>query len=165
MRNTSINIQKIIYLSLLVLGSYFYGQVRLANSIAISSAANSSAFIDASSDPSYNATTNVGKGLLFPRTNLATFTSFSEGTFGQSTNYPFFYDGFVVYNTATTGVAGVGATEGTLCRGLWYYDNPSGTINGGTWRPFEPTACSIPRSSNPIFTNLKQQANSNNFLK
>ncbi|CAA7390373.1 hypothetical protein CHRY9393_02678 [Chryseobacterium fistulae] len=43
MRNTSINIQKIIYLSLLVLGSYFYGQIRLANSIAISSAANSSA--------------------------------------------------------------------------------------------------------------------------
>ncbi|CAA7386813.1 hypothetical protein [Chryseobacterium fistulae] len=146
MKNTFVSVKKITYLVLLVMGSYFYGQVRIANSIAIASAANSSAFIDASSNTSYNGTTNIGKGLIFPRADLSTFTSFSQGNFGEEENYPFFYDGFMIYNTATTGVAGVGSTEGTLCRGLWYYDNPSNTINGGTWKALDPTACSMPRS-------------------
>ncbi|CAA7390374.1 FISUMP domain-containing protein [Chryseobacterium fistulae] len=143
MKQKFISIKRILFFSFLILGNYFYSQIRISNSIAISSAPNSSAFIDASSNPSYNSTTNIGKGLLFPRTDLTTFTAFSQAPFGIANNYPFLYDGFILFNTATSGVAGVGSTEGTLCRGFWYYDNPSNLLNGGTWKPVRPDLCTV----------------------
>ncbi|RNA60798.1 hypothetical protein D1631_02030 [Chryseobacterium nematophagum] len=143
MKQKFISIKRILFFSFLILGNYFYSQIRISNSIAISSAPNSSAFIDASSNPSYNSTTNIGKGLLFPRTDLTTFINFLQPTFGLPNNYPSLYDGIILFNTATSGVAGVGSTEGTLCRGFWYYDNPSNVIDGGTWRPVRPDLCTI----------------------
>ncbi|CAA7194993.1 hypothetical protein CHRY9293_01255 [Chryseobacterium potabilaquae] len=65
MKNIFIKTKKVILLILLASGSYFYSQVRIANSTANSSAAHSSAFIGASSNPIYNATSNVGKGYYF----------------------------------------------------------------------------------------------------
>lgn len=115
--------------------NFSHAQIRIVNSVNNSSANNSSAFIDASSNSTTNATTNVGKGLLFPRTDLTTFTSLSGTPVGIRTSYPTRFDGMVVYNTATSGVAGVGETQGTLTPGFWYYDNKSNTVNGGTWRP------------------------------
>jgi hypothetical protein len=41
----------------------------------------------------------------------------------------------IVYNTATSGTAGVGSTQGTLSPGFWYYENKSATNTGGTWKP------------------------------
>jgi hypothetical protein len=41
----------------------------------------------------------------------------------------------VVYNIATSGVAGVGTTIGTLTPGYWYYDNKTLSTTGGTWKP------------------------------
>ncbi|RNA60797.1 hypothetical protein D1631_02025 [Chryseobacterium nematophagum] len=163
MKHTSINIKKITLLASLILGSYFYGQIRISNSTAVSSAANSSAFIDASSNPSYNGTTNIGKGLLFPRTDLTAFATFSQGPFGIGNNYPTYYDGFIVFNTADSGVAGVGATEGTLCRGYWYYDNPSNTINGGTWKPVRP--CSVTPPTTTVQLNCSGAVNLGGNLK
>ncbi|MGN7757221.1 hypothetical protein ACTJIV_07065 [Chryseobacterium sp. 22532] len=110
-------------------------QVRFTNRDANSSSINSSAFIDASSAVNNNATSNVGKGLLYPRTDLSTFTAFGGSPVGIPNSYPTFYDGFVVYNTKVGDTAGVGATQGTLTAGFWYYDNKSKTINGGTWKP------------------------------
>jgi hypothetical protein len=114
-----------------------FGQVRIVNSNANSAAANSSAFIDASSNNTTNPTGNIGKGLLFPRTDLTAFTSFSfASTTGIPTNYPTRFDGMIVYNTATGGVAGVGATSEPLFPGFWYYENKSTTsVTGGTWKP------------------------------
>lgn len=114
--------------------SFSYAQVRIVNSATNSAVNNSSSFIDASSNSTTNATTNVGKGLIFPRTDLATFTAFSGSPVGLGTSFPTRFDGMIVYNTSTGGVAGVGATEGTLTPGFWYYDNKSATTNGGTWR-------------------------------
>ncbi len=112
-----------------------YGQVRINNTTSNTSAPNSSAFIDASSNPLSNGTTNIGKGLLFPTTDLTTFTSFSGSPVGIPNSYPTHYDGLIVYNTAASGSAGVGSTDGELSEGFWYYDNKSGTTNGGTWKP------------------------------
>lgn len=112
-----------------------YGQVRIVNSANNTAAINSSAFIDASSNAAINSSTNLGKGLLYPRVDLVSFTSFGGTPTGISSSYPTLYDGLVVYNTATAGVAGVGMTHGTLSAGFWYYDNKSGTLNGGTWKP------------------------------
>ena len=130
--------KNIKYLSLLVslfITTISYGQVRIANSAANSAPANISAFIDASSNNTYNTSTNVGKGLLFPRVDLTKFNAFG-GTTGVPTSIPNHYDGFIVYNIAESGEAGVGNTEGTLSRGFWYYDNPSSTLTGGTWKQF-----------------------------
>ena len=126
----------------LFLASYGYGQVRMVNGNQLAAALNSSAFFDASSDNANNISTTQGKGLLYPRTDLTQFTTFGgvsgNGNNPPAGNYPTRYDGFIVYNTANSGVAGVGATEGTLCRGFWYYDNPTTTLSGGTWRPSRP---------------------------
>jgi hypothetical protein len=119
-----------------------YGQVRISNDINSIAVANSSAFIDASSNSIYNQSTNVGKGLLYPRTDLAAFTAFSGVPTGVPTSYPTLYDGLIVYNTKDGGVAGVGLTEGTLCRGFWYYDNPTSMLNDGTWRSLYPCSSS-----------------------
>ncbi|RMZ59058.1 hypothetical protein D1632_15985 [Chryseobacterium nematophagum] len=151
MKNKFVNLKKILPLVFLLAVSSFYGQVRISNSILNTVAPNSSAFIDASSNPEYNLSRNVGKGLLYPRTDLTTFTAFSGVPVGIPNSYPSYYDGFVLFNTATSGTAGVGATDGTLCRGFWYYDNPSNNVTGGTWRPFRPDLCS---PTNPIVTAL-----------
>ena len=126
----------IVLLSLLIVSSYSYGQIRIANNANNSSAANSSAFIDASSNTTYNTSSNVGKGLLFPRVDLSTFTAFSYSGAFIPNNYPNRFDGFIVYNTAESGVAGVANTEGTLTPGFWYYENKTTNITGGTWKPF-----------------------------
>ncbi|RNA62861.1 hypothetical protein D1631_13425 [Chryseobacterium nematophagum] len=152
MKNKFINLEKVLSMAFFLMIGYFYGQVRIANSANNQAAANSSAFIDASSNPAYNLSPNVGKGLLYPRTDLTTFAAFSQAAFGLANNYPYYYDGFMVFNTAVTGVAGVGSTEGTLCRGFWYYDNPTTNITGGTWKPFRPDLCSS--IINPTVTTL-----------
>ncbi len=115
--------------------NFSFGQVRIVNSATNQAVNNSSAFIDASSNSTTNGTANVGKGLIFPRTDLTTFTSFSGTPVGIGTSFPTRFDGMIVYNTATSGVAGVGSTSEPLFAGFWYYDNKSTTVNGGTWRP------------------------------
>ena len=117
-----------------------FAQVRIVNNTSNTAVSNMSAFIDASSNSTANGTSNVGKGLIFPRTDLTTFTAFSGSPAGIPTSFPTRFDGMVVYNTAASGVAGVGATQGTLSPGYWYYDNKSTTVNGGTWRPVASSA-------------------------
>jgi len=118
--------------------SYSFAQVRIVNTSTNPSIANSSAFIDASSNTTTNPTSNIGKGLIFPRVDLTAFTAFNPagpGGVGIANNYPTRFDGMIVYNTATTGAAGVGTTSEPLFAGFWYYDNKSTTVTGGTWRP------------------------------
>jgi hypothetical protein len=117
-----------------------FAQVRIVNNTSNTAVSNMSAFIDGSSNSTANSTTNVGKGLIFPRTDLTTFTAFGGSPTGLPTSFPTRFDGMVVYNTAASGVAGVGATQGTLSPGYWYYDNKSATVNGGTWRPIASSA-------------------------
>lgn len=117
-----------------------YAQVRIVNSATNAGVGNMTAFIDASSNSTANSQPNVGKGLLFPRTDLTTLTAFGGGATGAPTSFPTRYDGMIVYNTATSGVAGVGSTQGTLSPGYWYYENKSTTVNGGIWKPLASTA-------------------------
>lgn len=128
-------------IALLTCSTITFGQIRVTNTTT-QLAANSSAFIDGSSASANNSTTNVGKGLIYPRTDLSTFAAFSGTPTGIATSYPTRFDGMIVYNTATTGVAGVGATQGTLTAGFWYYDNKSATLTGGTWKPLSASASS-----------------------
>ena len=115
---------------LLTISGLSFGQVRIVNSTTNISAPNSSAFIDASSNSGNNSTTNIGKGLLYPRVNLTTFVAFSGSPIGIPTSYPTRYDGLVVYNTAT-GAAGIGGTN--VNPGFYYYSNQSASVTGGKW--------------------------------
>ena len=110
-------------------------QVRIVNTANNDAVINSPAFIDASSNMTINNSTNVGKGLIFPRVDLSAMTSFPAITTGIPNSFPTRFDGMIVYNTATSGVAGVGSTQGTLTAGFWYYDNKSTSNTGGTWKP------------------------------
>ena len=114
----------------ITLSGLSYGQVRIVNSAININAPNSSAFIDASSNSGNNITTNIGKGLLYPRVNLTTFAGFSGAPVGIPTSYPTYYDGMVVYNTAT-GTAGIGGT--IVNPGFYYYTNKTTGVNGGKW--------------------------------
>lgn len=131
----NINLKNSILIVLLATAGISYGQVRISNSILNSSATNSSAFIDASSNATYNGSTNIGKGLLYPRVDLSTFTAFGGTPTGIPASYPTRYDGFVVYNTKVGGVASVGLTAGELTQGFWFYENKTTNLTGGTWKP------------------------------
>jgi len=124
------------------------GQVRIVNSINNSAALNSSAFIDASSNSSINNSTNLGKGLLYPRTDLTTFANFGGNPIGIATSYPTRFDGLLVYNTGTGNtLASAADAIVTVTPGFWYYDNKSTSLKGGTWKPIATTATSGSSSS------------------
>ncbi|WP_343643796.1 hypothetical protein [Chryseobacterium sp.] len=135
MKNRNIRLKTIFSIGISVTSPLFYSQIRIAESINNQSVKNSSAFIDASSNSTFNKSNNVGKGLLFPRTDLTEFKFFGGEVIGIPTSFPNYYDGLIVYNTSSSGLAGVGSTEGTLSRGYWYYENKTGVINMGTWKP------------------------------
>lgn len=107
-----------------------FGQVRVVNSITNISAPNSSAFIDASSNSTLNSSTNIGKGLLFPRVNLTTFASFGGSPVGVAVSYPNRYDGMIVYNNAT-GTSSIGSVAVTP--GFYFYNNKTTSVSGGKW--------------------------------
>ena len=125
----------LISIPLLLFATFCFAQVRIVNNTRNNAAANSSAFIDASSNLGNNNNATRGKGILFPRTNLQIFNNFGGAPIGIPNSYPTRYDGLIVYNTATSGEAGVGNTEGTLSEGYWFYENKTNSTNGGTWKP------------------------------
>jgi dihydroxyacetone kinase DhaKLM complex PTS-EIIA-like component DhaM len=125
----------LLSIPLLLFVTFCFAQVRIVNNTRNNAAANSSAFIDASSNLGNNNNATRGKGILFPRTNLQIFNNFGGAPIGVPTSYPTRYDGLIVYNTATSGEAGVGNTEGTLSEGYWFYENKTNSTNGGTWKP------------------------------
>lgn len=113
-----------------------FAQVRIVNSASNAGVPNMTAFLDASSNSTANGQPNTGKGLVFPRVDLTLLTAFTGGATGIPTSFPGRYDGMIVYNTASGGVAGVGATSEPLFPGFWYYENKSTTsVTGGTWKP------------------------------
>lgn len=132
----NINLKNILIIIGLTLMVKVNGQVRIVNSINNSAAVNSSAFLDASSNSSINNSTNLGKGLLYPRTDLTTFANFGGSPIGIGSSYPTRFDGLLVYNTGTGNtLASAADAIVAVTPGFWYYDNKSTTLKGGTWKP------------------------------
>ena len=113
-------------------------QIRTFNSPNNAVAGNSSAFIDASSNVGANNSASLGKGILFPKTDLTIFSAFlSVGTLGLNNNYRNYFDGMIVFNTAT-GQSSIG--DVSVEPGFYYYSNPgqnfpTGNVNAGSWKP------------------------------
>lgn len=74
-------------------------------------------------------------------------TAFPGVTSGIPNSFPTRFDGMIVYNTASSGTAGVGTTMGTLYPGFWYYENKSSTVTGGQWKPVSSNSLSLPAGS------------------
>lgn len=129
---------KNIVLSILMMSSSLVmSQIKTNLNVSQNTISNQSAFLDASSYPNWNSKSNIGKGLVFPRTDLQTLKTLVAVPDGLPTSFPHRLDGMVVYNTVS-GTAGIGGTK--VEPGFYYYENKSQTLNGGTWKPFNSFA-------------------------
>jgi uncharacterized protein (TIGR02145 family) len=120
----------LLLLSILSFASGISAQVKVNQNAANSAINTSSAFMDASSSPLWNGTTNQGKGMLYPRVDLVNYTAMSHAGPFNASNNPNYFDGLLVFNTAT-GVAGIGADS--VFPGYYYYRNTTTSANGGHW--------------------------------
>ena len=128
----------LLTLILLLFGTLFVKAQIRSNNIIDGTINGESAFIDASIySVSGSYPDNVGRGLAFPRTDLTTFQFESDGFF---LSFPTFYDGMIVYNTATgtTTATGSGVGNQNVIPGFYYFSNPTGgsISNNGQWIPF-----------------------------
>ena len=141
----------------IILLSFFktiaYGQV-FSNGIITSSVNGRTPFFDASSnfDKDISSDNNSGKGLVFPRTDLTTF-SFLHLEELDGALFPAAFDGMIVYNTGIGNTA-IGAnhpsTSTAITPGFYYFSNPTGsmTITDGKWvRLNDSEVSSIPSGS------------------
>ena len=120
----------LLLLTLISFSRILTAQVKVNQNAANSAINTSSAFMDASSSPLWNGTTNQGKGMLYPRVDLVNYTAMSHAGPFNASNNPNYFDGLLVFNTAT-GIAGIGADS--VFPGYYYYRNTTTTANGGHW--------------------------------
>jgi hypothetical protein len=131
-----------IFFFLLIFSSMTLSAQILTNSIPSNAIQGSNAFMDLSTYYSSAgfANNNYNKGLVFPDVDLTTFIF--ETTVADGFTFPSFYDGMVVYNTATgnTSTAGSNPTQSIeVTPGFYYFSNPNGSSNfdysSGEWKP------------------------------
>ncbi len=132
--------KKIIYIFGLSLFVHTSNAQILSNSVLSANIPQSNAFLDASTSYSSLAgeNNNKHKGLVFPDVNLTTFQF--ENVIADGTTFPSFYDGMIVYNTATGNTLTTGnnpSTTTSVTPGFYYFSNPNGANNanvtGGIW--------------------------------
>lgn len=132
--------KKYILISLVTLSIFNVSAQILTNSVPAASINNSNAFLDASSYYSSTAgeSNNSNKGLVFPDVNLTTFQF--ENVIADGATFPSYYDGMIVYNTATGTTLTTGirpSTATAVTPGFYYFSNPNGAANGnvtgGVW--------------------------------
>ncbi|MFI5452286.1 hypothetical protein ACHMWN_09025 [Pedobacter sp. UC225_61] len=116
-------------------------QVRTNLNLSNDGAPASTAFLDASSSVVWNSTANnLGKGLVFPRTDLTKLSNLAMTGFSLPSNFPNYMDGMMVYNVGS-GVTPIGNV--LVSPGFYYYKNSSNTLLGGTWMPVSGGSSSI----------------------
>jgi hypothetical protein len=124
-----LNTKKVgLFFLLTLFYSYTFSQV-FTNGTVTANITAENPFFDASSnfdlsiDPS-----NSGKGLVFPRTDLTSFT-FSTGLLDGFT-FPSAFDGMIVYNIATgTTPSTQGVKSTSVTPGYYYFSNPNAGTN------------------------------------
>ncbi|SHK63408.1 hypothetical protein [Chryseobacterium polytrichastri] len=139
--------KKIILFSIVCfLSSNLYHSQIATNQQTVATVTDENPFLDASSnfDPSANSSNTIGKGLVYPRTNLTTWVFKTDNVDGI--NFPTGFDGMIVYNTGTgntlTGANNPSAAS-NVAPGFYYFSNPmaAGSATGaaavatGRWLP------------------------------
>lgn len=126
---------KKIILSFIFIGAFgsANAQIRTNNNVSQNTVTSSSVFIDASSSNSWNGTNNLGKGLVFPRTDLTTLATLVANPSGIPNSFPTRLDGMIVYNTGT-GAPKINPTATpNVTPGFYYYENKTTDLQGGKW--------------------------------
>ena len=145
----------------LLFASNIEGQI-LTNSSPLASIGNSNAFLDASTNYSSTAgeSNNSHKGLVFPDVNLTTFQF--ENVIADGATFPSYYDGMIVYNTATGTTLTTGirpSTATAVTPGFYYFSNPNGAANGnvtgGVWTAVGASASAKNVTSTEVALNTK----------
>jgi len=113
-------------------------QIKANQTLANASINNSTAFLDAASSTTWNASTTLGKGILFPRADLTQLVLTNNGGY-LSANNPNRFDGIIVYNTGTgnTPASGSGIGGQAVAPGFYYFSNPGSptATTTGQWLP------------------------------
>ncbi|MFP3597579.1 hypothetical protein [Chryseobacterium sp. SIMBA_029] len=113
-------------------------QIKANQTVANASINNSTAFLDASSSTTWNGSSTLGKGILFPRTDLTQLVLTNNGSYLPANN-PNRFDGIIVYNTGTGNTPGTGSGIGgqAVVPGFYYFSNPGSptATTTGQWLP------------------------------
>jgi hypothetical protein len=125
-----LNTKYLIVLFCFLLIQNSFGQIKINSNASTGAMTGNSAFLDASSAPSWKSSTNIGKGMIFPNVDLTTLMTMAQSGSSSATNNPNRFDGMLVYNTAT-GTSGIGNVA--VKPGFFYYSNATTNLNGGTW--------------------------------
>ncbi|HBD27029.1 hypothetical protein [Flavobacterium sp.] len=122
--------KKFLFLIVLVSTSAI-GQV-LSNQPVVNQITDQNPFLDAST--SFNGPGSIGKGLVFPQTDLTAWTFDTSGLDGI--NFPSAFDGMIVYNTASGSTLENQGQIVSVTPGFYYFSNPGATDNiaNGQWR-------------------------------
>ena len=128
----------LMYFFLLFLPCLSMAQIR-NNGAAVSTIAGENAFADGATNFSIlsGSDGNVGKGLIFPRTDLTQFV-FNTGSVDDS-NFNTLFDGMIVYNLGTGNSKINNGIVSPVRPGFYYFSNPTGdannnpTISDGQW--------------------------------
>lgn len=137
--------KKNIYTIILLLFVNIISSQIQSNSVTLDNAIyGENPFFDLSTnfDPAITGSNNEGKGLVFPRTDLTSWTFIT--TLLDGVTFPTAFDGMVVFNTGTGLTGATPATQGqqvSVAPGFYYFSNPSGTntVNNGSWLPIGGT--------------------------
>lgn len=128
----------IFIVSSILLSGVAYGQVELQSAPNVDGISNEAPFLDASGYT--GADMGVGKGLLFPRTDLTTF-EFKTDKLGGFQFFSTAFDGMIVYNTKSGKTGNNPATQGIQVDvepGFYYFSHPVGDesstdVSAGKW--------------------------------
>lgn len=138
--------KKIVLLSIFCfLSSNAFSQIA-TNQSTVATITDENPFLDASSnfDQSANSSNTIGKGLVYPRTDLTTWIFKTDIVDGI--NFPTGFDGMIVYNTGTgTTLTGTDnpSVASNVAPGFYYFSNPmvagsatgSAAVATGRWVP------------------------------
>jgi Repeat of unknown function (DUF5907) len=132
-------INKAIVLTVIMAAPVVVKAQILSNGLIVNQFSTENVFLDLSTnfDPLVTSSNIIGKGLLFPRTDLTKWIFNVESLDGIL--FPTAFDGMIVYNTGTgsTPVTGNNPSISTnVTPGFYYFSNPSGstTVSGGMWK-------------------------------
>ncbi len=131
----------VYFIGLSFFGYMTHAQI-LTSTIPAAGVPQSNAFLDASTAHSSSAgeNNNKHKGLVFPDVDLTSFQF--ENVIADGATFPSYYNGMVVYNTATGNTLTTGINPSvsiSVTPGFYYFSNPNGAANGnvtsGVWKP------------------------------
>ena len=120
-----------------------------SNQVVANNVADSNAFFDASTNfnTSASSSNSIGKGLVFPNTDLSLFRF--DLSLADGITFPSYFDGMLVYNTNNGGSTAdplITTQTANLVPGWYYFSNPEGEANGdvssGRWLPVGGTSVS-----------------------